>query len=249
MGTSRQGGFNPSVGILFVATNPSVPAPGFENTFQSLSRDSVRCDVTPMPVLPKCWVVSIPQSGFCSLRPRRRPTRRRKPSWFQSLSRDSVRCDDERAVLERLVDRFQSLSRDSVRCDYSWHNQMLIAFARFNPSVGILFVATPEVYQPGSDYALVSIPQSGFCSLRRVGASAYDIARLVSIPQSGFCSLRRRKSTIFRLYYGCFNPSVGILFVATTLASGCWSLNRVRFNPSVGILFVATSSGSTKPTL
>ncbi len=163
--------------------------------------------------------------------------------------------------------RFQSLSRDSVCCDFMDGKQLPINATGFNPSVGILFVATTLLPKHSGSFIFVSIPQSGFCSLRREHGSGADSQGCGFNPSVGilfvatqhparakgvsgmFQSLSRdsvrcdlQSITSLLSASGCFNPSVGILFVATQ-PGGTQRLELVdRFNPSVGILFVATSA-------
>ena len=86
---------------------------------------------------------------------------------------------------------FQSLSRDSV-CSNCTNHHRIPALACFNPSVGILCAQTVRYASELCAFPVVSIPQSGFCVLKRMIRWP-----VMQMP-------------------GGFNPSVGILCAQTS---------------------------------
>ncbi len=119
----------------------------------------------------------------------------------------------------------------------------------------------------------VSIPRSGFCLFKLIGAwHIQPIRAEVSIPRSGFCLFKHHRHCRRANQLPGFNPSVGILFVqALRIDNGIGGREEVSiprsgfclfkpeiphhrpiarrcFNPSVGILFVQAKSAHARGT-
>ncbi len=183
---AARAGFNPSVGILFVHTAPSLNWSDKSEQFQSLGRDSV-CSYS---------------EGFLH---------KKKKLVFQSLGRDSV-CSYEKRPLTHTPMGFVSIPRSGF-CLFIPGQQIeqrpalyvsiprsgfcLFILAQpvvrvgdmegFNPSVGILFVHTPPTKEKGPEWLeFQSLGRDSVCSYsrhRRCGPHP----ETVSIPRSGFC--------------------------------------------------------------
>jgi len=231
--------FNPSVGILFVHTYPA-------NTKSACYRP-----------------VSIPRSGFCLFIRIASLIAALLFSCFNPSVGILFVHTIYRFVRRLFNGQFQSLGRDSV-CSYhifrkSFATQWLVSIprsgfclfipttpvvggqdnARFNPSVGILFVHTSAVpltriisasFNPSVGILFVhtrrglapprfsgpfqSLGRDSVCSYKS-RYEAYAVGRQVSIPRSGFCLFIRATINRYGLGDHRFNPSVGILFVHT----------------------------------
>ena len=159
------GGFNPSVGILFI-----------QAAYYVL-----------LSVLPDC--VSIPRSGFCSFKPIDLMAKQYHCHCFNpSVGILFIQASSPAAPGSR-DKKFQSLGRDSVHSSVRW-NQGVVESLRMFQSLG----------------------RDSVHSSRRRHAPPW-VGVEVSIPRSGFCSFKLGFSGFIVPGTGCFNPSVGILFI------------------------------------
>ena len=138
---------------------------GLRVPFQSLSRDSVCSNFDCIVRKVVIYIVSIPQSGFCVLKPRGTRWARQCCSSFNPSV--GILCAQTRQWRHHasILDSFNPSvgilcaqtppSRAPGRCT-----------ASFNPSVGILCAQTVRILSAKGAHTNVSIPQSGFCVLK-----------------------------------------------------------------------------------
>ena len=185
-------------------------------SFQSLGRDSVHSSCPGQHQYGEQWRGFNPSVGILFIQAPLRGYNAFIHEQFQSLGRDSVHSSlSEQARLDGSED--VSIPRSGF-CSFKPYFTYLEKGERssFNPSVGILFIQA-------SYNVAISLTPMRFQSLGRDSVhSSYPgdlsivIGEKVSIPRSGFCSFKLYSAPCHWLARGCFNPSVGILFIQAT---------------------------------